>query len=173
MILFLDFDGVLHPDAVFLEKGRPVLRAEGGLFMWAPLLAEVLFEFPDVQIVLSTSWAREFGYSRARKFLPVALRQRTIGATWHSAMKWHTEGMYSRYTLTWWDNVSRYEQIKRWVERAACGEWLAIDDKPTGWAAPDREKLILTDSERGLSDPGVIMQLVERIQYLSADRHLQ
>lgn len=171
MILFLDFDGVLHPDAVYLERRRPVLRAEGELFMWAPLLAEVLAEFQDVQIVLSTSWAREFGYSRARKFLPTALRQRTIGATWHSAMKWHTESMYSRYTLTWWDNVSRYEQIKRWVERAACEEWLAIDDKPSGWADADSEKLILTDSARGLSDQDVIMQLVERMQNLNAGRH--
>ena len=28
MILFLDFDGVLHPDAVYLERGRPVLRGD-------------------------------------------------------------------------------------------------------------------------------------------------
>lgn len=171
MILFLDFDGVLHPDAVYLEKGRPVLRAEGDLFMWAPLLAEVLAEFQDVQIVLSTSWAREFGYSRASKFLPEALQKRTIGATWHSAMKWHIEGMYSRYTQTWWDNVSRHEQIKRWAERAACEAWLAIDDKPTGWTATDGEKLILTDSERGLSDQDVIMQLVKRLQDSSSNQH--
>lgn len=26
MILFLDFDGVLHPDEAYLLKGRPVLR---------------------------------------------------------------------------------------------------------------------------------------------------
>lgn len=173
MILFLDFDGVLHPDAVYLEKRRPVLRADGSLFMWAPLLTEVLAEFQEVQIVLSTSWAREFGYSRARKFLPEALRQRTIGATWHSAMKWHSEGMYSRYTRTWWDNVSRYEQIKRWAERAACEDWLAIDDKPTGWADMDSTNLILTDSTRGLSDQEVIRKLVERLQNLTADRDPQ
>lgn len=56
MILFLDFDGVLHPDAAFLVKGRPTLKAEGQLFMWAPLLVDVLADFPEVQIVLSTSW---------------------------------------------------------------------------------------------------------------------
>ena len=42
MILFLDFDGVLHPDEAYLVKGRPVLRAEGALFMWTPLLADAL-----------------------------------------------------------------------------------------------------------------------------------
>ena len=38
MILFLDLDGVLHPDEAYLVHGRSVLRAEGELFMWAPLL---------------------------------------------------------------------------------------------------------------------------------------
>ena len=38
MILFLDFDGVLHPDAAFLVNGRPTLKADGELMMCAPLL---------------------------------------------------------------------------------------------------------------------------------------
>jgi len=68
MILFLDFDGVLHPDEVYLVHGRPVLRDDGSLFMWAPLLAEALTPFPDVQIVLSTSWVRELSFKRACNF---------------------------------------------------------------------------------------------------------
>ncbi|NKA73639.1 hypothetical protein GO285_02999 [Ralstonia solanacearum] len=36
MTLFLDYDGVLHPDEVYYEYGKPVLRADGELFMWAP-----------------------------------------------------------------------------------------------------------------------------------------
>jgi hypothetical protein len=46
MILFLDFDGVLHPDAVYLERGRPVLRADGELFMWAHHLVDALASAP-------------------------------------------------------------------------------------------------------------------------------
>ncbi len=38
MILFLDFDGVLHPDAVYLTRRGVELRAPGELFMWAPIL---------------------------------------------------------------------------------------------------------------------------------------
>ena len=86
MILFLDFDGVLHPDAVYLEKGRPVLHAEGELFMWAGHLVEALAGRPEVRIVLSTSWARELRFARARDHLPAELRARVIGATWHSGM---------------------------------------------------------------------------------------
>lgn len=127
MILFLDFDGVLHPDAAYLENRQPVLRAEGSLFMWAPLLVELLDELPHVRIVLSTSWARELGFDRARRWLPETLRKKVIGSTWHSAMRRHPEGMHRAYP-TWWDTATRYEQIKRYVERAGLDHWVAVDE---------------------------------------------
>ena len=49
MILFLDFDGVLHPDAVYLERGRPVLRTDGELFMWSRHLVDVLASAREVE----------------------------------------------------------------------------------------------------------------------------
>ncbi len=39
MILFLDFDGVLHNSNVYRVGKHPVMRAEGKLFEHAPLLA--------------------------------------------------------------------------------------------------------------------------------------
>lgn len=106
MILFLDFDGVLHPDEAYLVKGRPVLRAEGALFMWAPLLADTLKNYPGLQIVLSTSWARDLRFARARSFLPPDLQQRVIGATWHSRMAPNDDGDFrTRNRNTWWDKA--------------------------------------------------------------------
>jgi len=61
-ILFLDFDGVLHPDAVYMRRQRPILKAEGALFMWAPILVQILDDFPMVSLVLSTSWFRHLGH---------------------------------------------------------------------------------------------------------------
>lgn len=53
MILFLDFDGVLHPDAVYLRlNGEIELRAPGALFMWAPALVDALEAHPQIRIVL-------------------------------------------------------------------------------------------------------------------------
>ena len=164
MVLFLDFDGVLHPDAAYLVKGRPTLKGEGHLFMWAPLLVDVLSNSTDVQIVLSTSWARELSYSRACGWLPQELRTRVIGATWHSAMSFKREGF--RSLSTWWDEATRYQQIKRYVARAALTEWLAIDDQPEGWGADDLDKLVKTDSDTGLSDPAILAVLVERLDAL-------
>lgn len=152
MILFLDFDGVLHPDSTYLIKGRPVLRAEGRLFMWSSSLVEVLHPYPELRIVLSTSWVRALGYGRARKALPEPLRDRVVGATWHSSMgKSHFSG--SRLASTWWDEATRYEQIARYVERAHLKNWVAIDDHGEFWAKEHVENLILTDSSQGISSP--------------------
>lgn len=162
MILFLDFDGVLHPDAAYLVKGRPTLKAEGELFMWAPLLVDVLADLPEVQIVLSTSWARELSFTRARRWLPFELRSRVIGATWHSAMSFKREGF--RSLATWWDEATRYQQIKRYAGRAGLADWVAIDDQPEGWGVDDAGKLVHTNGDTGLSDPYIRALLATRLQ---------
>lgn len=161
MILFLDFDGVLHPDAAFLVNGRPTLKAEGALMMWAPLLEDALAGFPEVQIVLSTSWARELSYSRARGWLPQALRARVTGSTWHSAMSFKRDGF--RSLATWWDEATRYQQIKRYATGARLAHWVAIDDQPEGWGAGDLDKLVHTHGDTGLSDPAVLALLIQRL----------
>lgn len=164
MILFLDYDGVLHPDSAYLINGSPVLKGDGELFMWAPLLTDVLANFPEVRIVLSTSWARELSYSRARHKLPPALRDRTIGATWHSAMAAPLAGF--RMQLTWYDQVTRYQQIKRYAGRAGLTDWVAVDDQPEGWTVEDQDKLVHTNGDIGLSDPGMLAQLTARLEKL-------
>ena len=42
MILFLDFDGVLHPERAVMGCHGPELDGEGSLFMWAEPLADLL-----------------------------------------------------------------------------------------------------------------------------------
>jgi hypothetical protein len=158
MHLFLDYDGVLHPDEVFRIDGRPSLKAQGKLFMWAGLLDELIVGLPTVKIILSTSWARQLGYSRAKKYLPLGIQSRVIGATFHSAMKIQ-DGINRPHAVNWWDGATRYEQIKRFTVRANIHDWIAIDDQPEGWAAGDFGKLVRTDSNLGLSDPGIMANL--------------
>ncbi|MCF5031022.1 MULTISPECIES: HAD domain-containing protein [Pseudomonas syringae group] len=157
MILFLDFDGVLHPDAVFLTRKGPKLRDEGELFMWASLLETVLQEFPNVQIVLSTSWVRNIGFSRAIKRLPLFIQQRVVGATWHSSM---ATGWAD---ADWWDQSSRYGQIIRYVARSAVSDWIAIDDDLEGWADADRHRLVAVDPTLGLSENRAINELRSKL----------
>lgn len=152
--LFLDYDGVLHPDEAYMTKGRPELRAEGRLFMWDGFLVELLTAHPDVQIVLSTSWARELRFARARQYLCMQLRSRVVGATWHSGMGM-SEDFRPLERMTWWDLSPRYKQIRRYVDRARLVHWLAIDDNPDEWADADLGHLVRTDGDTGLSEPNV------------------
>lgn len=136
--------------------------------MWAPLLVDVLMSHPTVRIVLSTSWARELRFDRARDYLPEALRRRVIGATWHSGMGRHSEGWLRNEGPTWWDQSTRYEQIHRYVQRAALTRWLAIDDQPEGWSEADRRHLIQTHSQTGLSDPAALDRLQAGLASMTA-----
>lgn len=158
MLLFLDYDGVLHPDDVFLMKdGRVELRADGSLFMWASILVELISDL-DVQVVLSTSWVRHLGFKRARKALPKQLSSKVVGATWHSAMKLSGSG----HIL--WDQQSRYEQIDSYLRRLSSKQnWVAIDDDAAGWPDDKNEHLVLADPRLGLSDACVRRELVKRL----------
>lgn len=158
-LLFLDYDGVLHPDAVYLTRRGIELRATGSLFMWAPQLIEVLADHPDLRIVLSTSWARYLGFDRARLALPAKLRHQVIGATWHSAMG---RGWSDHIS---WDVQTRWEQIAAYLSRLnEPVRWLAIDDDVRGWASANCDQLIQTDPSTGLSDTSVMDELIRKLQ---------
>lgn len=112
VILFLDYDGVLHPDAVYRRlNGQIELRVPGELFMWAPLLEKIIEEYPELRIVLSTSWVRVLGFRRARGYLPAKLAARVIGATWHSAMG------RSSLDIIEWDHQTRFQQVSAYLRR--------------------------------------------------------
>lgn len=163
MILFLDFDGVLHPDAVYLRlNGQVELRADGHLFMWSDRLVAALQSYPDVRIVLSTSWVRHRGYQRARKSLPIDLAAKVIGATWHSAMgKGWPDYIH-------WDDQTRFEQIAAYLSRLpAPVPWLAIDDDDRGWPNEHRQHLVHTDAMLGLSAENAQADLISRLQRLN------
>ena len=74
----------------------------------------------------------------------------------------HHEEAEHRLGSTWWDEVDRYQQIRRYVNRAGLGgNWLAIDDQPGDWAGLHSDNLLHVDSETGLSDRGALERLSE------------
>ncbi|WP_405045766.1 HAD domain-containing protein [Pseudomonas aeruginosa] len=161
LVLFLDFDGPLHPDAVFRTRHAMELRAPGQLFMHAPLLVEILKVFPEVKISLSTSWSRTLGFRRARACLPTELQTRTVSSTWHSRMP--------RWPLQGYDTATRFEQIGAAVRTAGLTRWVALDDDPlSSWpdTGPEREHLVLCDSVAGLAEPRIQQELTQKLQAL-------
>lgn len=158
VVLFLDVDGVLHPDSVFRSKHGLELKAPGHLLMYAGVLIGILGRFPEVQIVLSTSWVRTFGYDKTLAKLPPAIRERVTGATWHRHMK---QGGYDPFS-----HMTRFEQIHSHVKRNGIKHWLALDDLHSGeedWPNEFKGCLILCDGAMGLGDPEVQGHLMFRL----------
>ena len=155
-ILFVDYDGVLHPRSVFLERGHLVLRRDDiALFEWSALLLEALAPYPEIRIVLSTSWVT-LGFSYAKAQLPRQLQERVIGATVDGAdndFKW----------------LTRYRQILRYVQRNQCSRWLAIDDDVETWGDQHRAHLVATDGDLGLSQPDKLEELAAKLTWLKGE----
>lgn len=157
-ILFLDFDGVLHPDEVYRVGDKIVLKMDGFcLFEWAPLLNEILAPYPSLKIVLSTSWARVLGVGEARSWLTEGLRKRVIGATWHA------------HCPRGWELYPRYAQVLGDVKRHAHRRWLAIDDSGEGWPSEHRDRLVLCDPLLGLGAAAVQNELRSKLAWLFSE----
>ena len=156
-VLYLDFDGVLHPSDVYLIDGLPVLQGDQehlGLFCWVHPLEILLAEFPEVEIRLSTSWVDRVSFEYAKEQLPATLQARVTGATWES----RTE----RY-----DHMTRYEQILADAEAHGIRDWVAIDDNDFGWPDAERKRLVRTYGNRGISDPVAQGDLYARLKWIT------
>jgi len=150
IVLYLDFDGVLHRDAVYRAPCRGIYIQGGELFEWAHFLDELLLPWPQVAIVLSTSWVRELGYNRALSYLPSTLAKRVIGATFHRRVHGPTR------ELRWhWSQTPRGQQIAEDVARRRPFAWLAIDDAVDEFTPAQAEFLVACRSDAGLSDIAV------------------
>lgn len=137
MILFLDFDGVLHSSDVWLknvhptsagyfsederkwltDKGRKLVRCADPFFEHAQRLADALEDRP-VDIVISSSWRSHFSLQRLGSFLPPALEQRVVGNT-AVIDESNPDGM-------------RLFECQTWLNMRAMANcpWLALDDMP-------------------------------------------
>lgn len=88
-VLFLDIDGVLHPEL-------------GTQFSCLPLLEEWLRLNQAVQIVISSSWRLELEFDVLRDFFGADLQSRVIGAT---------------LDLGSWGSGHRGREVLAWLER--------------------------------------------------------
>ncbi|MBT3067954.1 hypothetical protein KKO72_14185 [Rhodoferax sp. U11-2br] len=150
LVLFLDFDGVLHHENCLWhpKKGAYLVApSRYSLFQHAESLVAELVPFPNLQIVLSTSWVVRYGFSATKKRLPDALQRRCIGATFHS------RAMDKQTFL----QTPRGEQVLADVSMRRPARWVALDDNFEGW--PANVPWIQTDPYEGISGTGVLDKL--------------
>lgn len=152
-ILYLDFDGVLHPAEVWMIDERPVLQWPDDpsltLFCWAPILEEILDDADptgQIRVILSTTWAHRFGFERASEHLPESLKGRVIGVT---------EGF----------PAPRITQITLHAEDNQISRWIAIDDD-FGATAQHQEKLIKCSGSLGISCAKAQRELRRKLEVL-------
>lgn len=132
IILFLDFDGVLHEDPCF---------DEARLFARAPELAQALEPFPEVRLVLSTSWRSQRTLAEMVRPLPDGLRRRVVDAT---------PLVTSADTPAALRPYRRHAECATWLRSQGHEQtpWVALDDRPSLFV-PHCEQLILCDSNVG------------------------
>jgi hypothetical protein len=160
-VLYLDYDGVLHHEDVWRHPRHGLYFGPSGqghaFFEHADLLESVLAPYPQVRIVLSTSWVRVLTYERAKRQLPKRLQARVVGATYHSGMPREV-----------FESLARGEQVLSDVRRRLPARWVAVDDDSEG---PDeyQRHLVRSDSALGLRGPGVLDELQRHIRRLAGD----
>ncbi|WP_052024314.1 HAD domain-containing protein [Acidovorax sp. CF316] len=155
-VLYLDFDGVLHHEDVWRHPRRGLYFGPKGvghtLFENAPLLEHLLTPYPNVHIVLSTSWVPSLRYSRAVSKLPPSLKARVVGATFHTRMNRNL-----------FDCLTRAHQVLDDVDRRQPGAWVAVDDA-LGWPKESLPHFVACDPVAGIADPEVTRDLVAKLQ---------
>ena len=134
--LFLDFDGVLHPDRYSLSNYDPdrVFR-NNEIFSQAPILAALLTEYP-CQVIISSSWRFTHSLDEMKEKLPKGIAKNVAGVTGDAYVGPHP----------------RYNEIKEYLtsRNKSLFSWRALDDSklefPNGCT-----DLILCDPNTGIA----------------------
>lgn len=117
MILCLDFDGVLHP--VFPRADRT--DSENQHFSYLPRLVRVLQDFPELRILITSTWGHSRDLHTLRAIFPRAFHERIIGKTTKLPGS-NTPG-------------GRLAEVQAWMATHAPGTpWVALDDMPELYA---------------------------------------
>jgi hypothetical protein len=123
-ILFLDFDGVLHPNHVTEEH----------CFVRIPVLERTL-SAGACDIVISSSWRFHHSLDALRNRFPPQLRKRILGCTDDAVIGRH----------------ARYREIRAFLDLHGDREWRTLDDSAFEFPEGCKE-LILCDGAVGIAE---------------------
>jgi hypothetical protein len=134
-ILFLDFDGVTHPDPCSNDQ----------YFRQLPLIEGVLRQWPSVEVVISSTWRYDHDLEGLRRYLSPDIRSRVIDVTPTVRLN-DDEGWVPRHLLA----HHREWECRKWMRqhRPPGAAWIAIDDA-TGWFVLGCANLLSTESTSG------------------------
>ncbi len=122
ILIFLDFDGVLHP-------------CTAGTFIYIERLEAFLRKHPRIRVVFSTSWRLQQGWFDLLALFSQDLRERFVGVTPNLGEA----------------AAVREHEIHAWLRANGCQrlKWVALDDDATLFT-PYCAQLVLCETIRGL-----------------------
>jgi hypothetical protein len=137
-VLFLDFDGVLHPGPAPLNIADQQLYLPTTHFGWLPTLLSVLRPHPDVGVVVHSSWRLNYDEDELREILS-DVGDRYLGAT---------------------PPGERYASILQWLAaNSDVTSYRVLDDEPDEFPLPVPEEVILCDPTMGVNGVEVVAAL--------------
>jgi len=123
--LYLDFDGVLHPN--FTHKGN--------LFCHIPKFEEAI-QWADINVVISSSWRFQESPDWLTRLFSPSFRTNVVGFTGDAFIGKH----------------ARWNEITAHVKTNQVIDWMALDDAKNEFP-DDCQNLILCDGKKGLDTP--------------------
>jgi len=141
-VVFIDFDGVTHPEPCFQDN----------VFCRLDKIVAVLNRHPEVDVVISSSWRMQYAMDELQEFLSPISAHRIVGVT--PSIKTPSPdwlpGAVPEFERQW--------EIESWLKanRPWGTPWIAIDDRAQ-WFAPDCVDLLLTDKTTGFTDGDAVL----------------
>ncbi|OYQ41396.1 hypothetical protein CHU94_09985 [Rhodoferax sp. TH121] len=144
-ILFLDFDGVMHPE--FCHESKHFVHQDN--------FETVMRAAPHVDLVISSTWRHKRSLDELKALFTADVRARIVGAT----------PLYAQLDEVP-DTLQGYEreaECRAWLRQhgRAAQEWLAVDDRSWNFR-PFNPNVFLVDGEVGL-DADSAAKLAARI----------
>ncbi|MPS90060.1 MAG: hypothetical protein E2585_15445 [Comamonas sp.] len=145
-VIFLDFDGVLHPPRAITGAKPPLEPHEiqagwPATFQHLGILAGLLQKHADIAVVVSSSWR-------------IFLNDAQLGELLAPIARWYGGSVGNPH-------IGRDVAIRAWLEHNAITDYAVLDDKPKFFPGPPESwpTLILCESETGISDVSVQQKL--------------
>ena len=132
MILFLDFDGVLHPNGCWRDRH----------FEYLPNLEQVLRDLPAVQVVISSTWRHAESLDQLRSRFSPDVRHRIVGVT----PSWRDLGGTHQ--------AARQRECEAWLASQLASRataWLAVDDTAAYFDPGCQQLFLLEADEKGFA----------------------
>ncbi|MBZ2206520.1 HAD domain-containing protein [Massilia soli] len=159
--VYLGISGVLHPSesTYNLIHGRSPLTDGHSKYESAPVLEHALENWPEVELVLTSTQPWAHGLESVLELLGPSLAARVVGYTYQDLTTKVTRGVTTRSGTMralhisnedYW-RMSKSDIVATHVEWRRPDRWIVIDDEDILWPHDvRRDRLVLTDGCVGL-----------------------